>query len=54
MSDPGVEVLRRDDVVPHPHVEIPSVRFRVNLPPVISSQNPINGANQIARSILGI
>lgn len=54
MSDPGIEVLRRDDVVPHPHVEVQSVKFRINLPSVISSQNPINGANQVARSILGI
>lgn len=54
MSDPGVKVLRRDDVAPHPHVEIPSVRFRINLPSVINSQNPINGANQVARAILAI
>lgn len=54
MSDPGVEVLRRDDVAPHPHVEISSVRFRINLPSVITGQNPISGANQVARSILGV
>lgn len=53
MSDPGIEVLRRDDVLTHAHVEVQSVKFRINLPSVVNSQNPITGANQVARSILG-
>ncbi|WP_151524215.1 PD-(D/E)XK motif protein [Serinicoccus kebangsaanensis] len=54
MADPGVEILRRDDVARRHHVEIHSVAFRVNLPASISGTNPINGANQVAASVLEI
>ena len=32
MADPAVEVLRRDDVVTHQHVDAQSLTFRVELP----------------------
>ncbi|MDO5670112.1 MAG: PD-(D/E)XK motif protein [Corynebacterium sp.] len=53
MGDPGIEVLRSDDVSSHHHVDLQSVNFRVNLPAVVSALNPVNGANQVAQSILG-
>ncbi|MFT4200035.1 PD-(D/E)XK motif protein [Gordonia sp. (in: high G+C Gram-positive bacteria)] len=53
MSDPQIEVLRRDDVVDHHHVELPSVTFRINLPATISALNPVPGTNRVAREILG-
>jgi hypothetical protein len=53
MSDTAVEVLRRDDVAVHHHVDIGSVRFRVELPITASLGNPVVGANQVARFILG-
>jgi hypothetical protein len=52
MSDKFVEVLRRDDVAIRHHVDISSLRFRVDLPPVASVGNPIAGANQVAKVIL--
>lgn len=54
MTDPSVEVLRRDDIATRHHVELPTVTFRVTLPASISATNPITGANQIAGSILRI
>lgn len=54
MTDRAVEVLRRDDVAPRHHVEMQSVTFRINLPASISAHNPISGANQVARLVLGI
>lgn len=54
MSDSAVEVIRRDDVVGRRHVDTGSVNFRINLPVSVSSSNPIAGANQAARLILGI
>lgn len=53
MSDPAIEVLRRDDVAVHHHVDLQSVTFRVNLPASVSAQNPVAGTNQVARDILG-
>jgi len=52
MDDSAIEVLRRDDVAIHHHVDPSSVSFRVDLPVAVSFGNPINGANQVARSIL--
>lgn len=53
MTDPGVQVLRRDDVVAHQHVDAQSLTFRVDLPATISINNPISGARRVAEAILG-
>ncbi len=39
MTDPAIEVLRRDDVATHHHVETQSVTFRISLPANISATN---------------
>ncbi len=52
MADPAIEVLRRDDVAVHHHVELQSLRFNINLPATISYQNPISGMNRVALRIL--
>lgn len=52
MSDSAIEVLRRDDVAVHHHVNVESVRFRVELPTPVSPANPVVGANQVADVIL--
>lgn len=52
MSDPAIEVLRRDDVADHHHVELQSVTFRINLPATVSAHNPVPGTNRVAREIL--
>jgi hypothetical protein len=54
MADPAVEVLRRDDVVAHQHVDAQSLTFRVELPATISLSNPIAGARRVAEAILGL
>ena len=54
MADPAVEVLRRDDVVAHQHVDAQSLSFRVDLPATISLNNPITGARRVAEAILGL
>ena len=54
MADPAVEVLRRDDVVAHQHVDAQSLTFRVELPATISLNNPIAGARRVAEAILGL
>lgn len=54
MADPAVEVLRRDDVVAHQHVDAQSLSFRVELPATISLNNPIAGARRVAEAILGL
>jgi hypothetical protein len=54
MADPAVEVLRRDDVVAHQHVDVQSLSFRVDLPATISLNNPIPGARRVAEAILGL
>ncbi|WP_417261772.1 PD-(D/E)XK motif protein [Celeribacter sp.] len=52
MKDSAVEVLRRDDVVAHQHVDAQSVTFRVDLPATISLGNPIVGARRVVEAIL--
>lgn len=54
MADPAVEVLRRDDVVAHQHVDAQSLTFRVELPASISLDNPVAGARRVAEAILGL
>jgi len=54
MSDNAVQVLRRSDVVAHSHVDVGSVRFRIDLPTAVSASNPVTGANRVARAILGV
>lgn len=54
MADPAIEVLRRDDVVAHQHVDAQSLNFRVELPATISLDNPIAGARRVAETILGL
>lgn len=53
MGDPAVEVLRRDDVVSHHHVDAQSVTFKINLPATISADNPVSGIHRVAVAILG-
>lgn len=53
MSDSAIGVLRREDVMVRRHVDISSVRFRVELPTTASLGNPVAGANQVAQVILG-
>lgn len=52
MSDSAVEVLRRDDVITHQHVDAQSVTFRVDLPATISLDNPIIGVRRVVEAIL--
>ncbi|MBI1622631.1 PD-(D/E)XK motif protein [Aquamicrobium zhengzhouense] len=52
MADPAVEVLRRDDVISHQHVDAHSVTFRLELPATISLNNPIVGARRVAEAII--
>jgi hypothetical protein len=52
MRDPAIEVLRRDDIASHHHVDVSSVRFRIDLPLAVSAGNPVQQPNQVARSIL--
>lgn len=54
MTDSAVEVLRRDDVVAHQHVDAQSLNFRVDLPATISVDNPVAGAQRVADAILGL
>lgn len=54
MADPAIEVLRRDDVVSHQHVDAQSLTFRVELPATISFDNPVAGARRVAEAILGL
>lgn len=54
MTDPAVQVLRRDDVVAHQHVDAQSLTFRVELPATISLDNPVAGARRVAEAILGL
>lgn len=54
MTDPGVSVLRRADVVAHNHVDPASLRYVIDLPVNVSGDlNPAVGLKQVARSILG-
>ena len=54
MADPAVEVLRRDDVLAHQHVDAQSLSFRVDLPSTITLNNPIAGVRRVAEAILGL
>jgi len=54
MGDAAVEVLRRDDVVAHHHVDVQSLIFRIDLPATINLDNPVAGISRIAETILGI
>ena len=54
MADPRIEVLRRDDVSTHHHVDAQSVAFRINLPATVSANNPVVGANRVAGVVLGM
>lgn len=53
MGDPAVEVLRRDDVVAHQHVDVQSLTFRVDLPATINLNNPVAGIRSVAETVLG-
>jgi hypothetical protein len=52
MQDHAIQVLRRQDVTARAHVDVGSVKFRIDLPPAISAENPMVGANQVALAIL--
>lgn len=52
MGDPAVEVLRRDDVVAHQHMDVESLTFRVDLPAMISPNNPVAGIGRVADAVL--
>ncbi|OOY26326.1 hypothetical protein BMI90_18410 [Thioclava sp. L04-15] len=52
MTDSAVQVLRRDDLITHQHVDAQSVTFRVDLPATISLDNPIIGARRVVEAIL--
>lgn len=54
MGDSAVEVLRRDDVVAHQHVDVESLTFRVDLPATIKLDNPVAGARRVAELILDL
>lgn len=53
MADDAVQVLRRQDVTVRAHVDVGSVKFRIDLPPAIGIGNPIVGANQVAAAVIG-
>lgn len=53
MTDDLIQVLRRHDVAERVHVDIGSVKYRIDLPTVLSANNPIAGANQVAAWIYG-
>lgn len=52
MGDECVQVLRRENLVVHNHVDAQSVTFRINLPATISLDNPINGLFNVVGHIL--
>ncbi|UWQ24119.1 PD-(D/E)XK motif protein [Leisingera aquaemixtae] len=52
MTDSAVQILRRDDLIIHQHVDAQSVTFRVELPAAISLDNPIVGARRVVDAIL--
>lgn len=53
MAGEAVQVLRRQDVLARPHVDLNFVKFRIDLPVVVGHDNPVNGPNQVALAILG-
>lgn len=52
MADDAIQVLRRQDVTVRAHVDVGSVKFRIDLPAAVSAENPMVGANQVALAIL--
>jgi hypothetical protein len=55
MDDPAVLVLRSDDLLARPFVQPDSLRFRLNLPNVVSGDvNPIVGLGSAAAQILSL
>ncbi|UTX34438.1 PD-(D/E)XK motif protein [Micrococcus luteus] len=52
MGDPAVQVIRRDDVMSHQHVDANSLSFRIDLPATISLDNPADGVQRVAQLIL--
>ena len=54
MSDSSIEVLRREDVITHQHVDVQSLTFRVDLPAVITLSNPLTGRRHVAEAILDL
>jgi hypothetical protein len=53
MSDPLIKVLRSTDLRLHEHVDVASVKFRVELPQKVEGDlNPVVGLNQAASTIL--
>lgn len=54
MGDPAVEVLRRDDVAAHHHVDVQSLSFRIDLPATLSLENPVTGISRVAETVLGL
>ena len=53
MADPAVQVIRRDDVVLHQHVDASSLSFRIDLPAVIAADNPVDGLHRVAEAVFG-
>lgn len=54
MADEAVLVPRRSDLVPFAHVDLSSVRYKVDLPVTVNGNlNPTVGLQQVARRILG-
>ena len=53
MGDPAIQIIRRDDVVSHHHVDASSLSFRIDLPATVSLGNPVDGLHRIAESVLG-
>lgn len=54
MGDAAVDVLRRDEIVSHQHVDAQSVSFRIDLPATINLDNPVTSPQRVARAILGL
>ncbi|PPL19592.1 hypothetical protein GY24_05235 [Microterricola pindariensis] len=53
MLDPGIEVLRSEDLLPLRHVSRGSVRFQIELPPSIHGDfNPVVGLNSTAKLVV--
>ena len=53
MGDAAVQVIRRGDVINHQHVDAHSLSFRIDLPAMISLDNPVDGLYRVADDILG-
>lgn len=53
MADPVVvQVLRRDDLAGHQHVDAQSLSFRIDLPGMVNLSNPVVGINRVADAVL--